>query len=100
MNSLLKGDNFIPIIRFLTEFPNESLPSTKLGVTIKEIAEIISDYFGKEIVWDTTKPMGDMKRLMSMERANKYGFYPETSLKEGITKTIEWYKEKMNVLQG
>ena len=63
------------------------------GVTIKEIAEIISEYFGKELVWDTTKPMGDMKRLMSMERANSYGFHPETSLKDGIIKTIEWYEE-------
>ena len=35
--SLLKGDNFIPIILFLTEFPNESLPSTKLGLTNREI---------------------------------------------------------------
>jgi len=68
------------------------------GVTIKEIAEIISDYFGKEVVWDKTKPMGDMKRLMSMERANSYGFYPKTSLKDGIIKTIEWYKEYKNVL--
>ena len=70
------------------------------GVTIKEIAEIVSDYFDKEIVWDTTKPMGDMKRLMSMERANGYGFYPQVSLKDGIIRTIEWYKETTNVLQG
>ena len=41
------------------------------GVTIREIAEIVSDYFKKEIVWDKTKPMGDSKRLMSMERAQK-----------------------------
>ena len=68
------------------------------GVTIKEIAEIISEYFGKELVWDTTKPMGDMKRLMSMKKANSYGFYPKTSLRDGIIKTIEWYKEKLNVL--
>lgn len=65
------------------------------GVTIKEIAEIIGEYFGKEIKWDTTKPMGDMKRLMSMKKANSYGFKPQISLKDGITKTIEWYKERL-----
>tara|TARA_R110000824_G_scaffold190257_2_gene371709 strand:- start:5701 stop:6591 length:891 start_codon:yes stop_codon:yes gene_type:complete len=64
------------------------------GVTIKEIAEIISEYFGKEIVWDKTKPMGDMKRVMNVERAEKYGFKPETTLKEGVINTIEWYLEK------
>tara|TARA_R100001377_G_scaffold25702_1_gene13942 strand:- start:51 stop:992 length:942 start_codon:yes stop_codon:yes gene_type:complete len=68
------------------------------GVTIKEIAEIISEYFDKELIWDTTKPMGDMKRLMNTERANSYGFYPQTSLKDGIKKTIEFYEEGINEL--
>ena len=62
------------------------------GVTIREVAEIIAEHFGKEIVWDTTKPMGDRKRLMSMERAANYGFVPKTPLREGIQRTIEWYK--------
>jgi len=65
------------------------------GVSIREIAEIISEYFNKEIVWDTTKPMGDAKRLMSTNRAEKYGFNPRTSLKDGIYKTIKWYKGEM-----
>jgi len=64
------------------------------GVTIKEIAEIISEYFGKEIVWDKTKPMGDMKRIMDTTRAESYGFKAKTSLREGIINTIEWYLEK------
>ena len=63
------------------------------GVTIKEVAEIIADYFGKEIKWDITKPMGDMKRVMSTERAESYGFNPQISLKDGIIKTIEWYEK-------
>jgi len=63
------------------------------GVTIKEVAEIVAKYFDKEIVWDKTKPMGDMKRLMDMSRAKSYGFEPQTSFEDGIIKTIEWYKE-------
>ena len=63
------------------------------GVTIKEIAEIVAKYFDKEIVWDTTKPMGDMKRLMDMSRAKSYGFESKISFEDGIQKTIEWYKE-------
>ena len=65
------------------------------GVTIKEVAEIIADYFGKEIEWDITKPMGDMKRIMSTERAESYGFNPQISLKDGIIKTIEWYENEL-----
>jgi GDP-L-fucose synthase len=65
------------------------------GVTIKEIAEIISEYFKKELIWDTTKPMGDAKRLMSTDRAAEYGFVPRTPLKDGIYRTINWYKGEM-----
>jgi len=68
------------------------------GITIKEVAEIIADYFDIDIKWDTTKPMGDMKRLMSTERAEGYGFKPNVSLEDGIIKSIKWYKENKDVL--
>ncbi len=61
------------------------------GTTIKEIADIIANYFGKEIKWDITKPMGDMKRIMSTDRLESYGFKLKYGLKEGIEKTIEGY---------
>jgi len=64
------------------------------GVTIKEVAEIIAEYFGKELIWDKTKPSGDAKRLMDMSKAESYGYSPKTSLKQGIIDTIEWYKTK------
>ena len=60
------------------------------GVTIGEVAEIIAEYFGKEISWDTTKPMGDLKRVMSTKRAESYGFKPMIDLKSGLEKTINW----------
>ncbi|SVD12765.1 uncharacterized protein METZ01_LOCUS365619, partial [marine metagenome] len=58
------------------------------GVTIREIAEIVANYFNKEIVWDKTKPMGDSKRLMSMERSESHGFKSTVDFKDGILKTI------------
>jgi len=61
------------------------------GVTIKELSEIVANYFNKPIKWLTDKPSGDAKRIFSMERANSYGFYPETSIKEGVEDTIKWF---------
>ena len=61
------------------------------GVKISDIANTIGRHFDKEVKYDTTKPNGDMKRLMSMKRANDYGFKPTTSLDGGIQKTIDWY---------
>lgn len=66
------------------------------GVTIKQIAEIVAANVPGapvELVWDTTKPSGDAKRLMDMTRANSFGFAPEVSIEDGIKETIAWYAE-------
>ncbi len=61
------------------------------GVSIKELAEIVSEYFNKPVKWLTDKPSGDAKRIFSMERAKSYGFENEMSLKEGVVDAIEWF---------
>jgi len=61
------------------------------GVTISDIATIVSEYFKKPRIYDESKPNGDMKRLMSMRRAHELGFNPRVKLKDGIEKTIDWY---------
>lgn len=65
------------------------------GVTIKDIVEIIVNNLPNkpDVVWDTSKPAGDKKRLMSMERASGYGFKTTVSLEEGIKETMQWYAE-------
>ncbi len=63
------------------------------GVRIKEIAETIASLMSDEceIVWDTSKPSGDNKRLMCTERASSIGIESKVSLREGIKNTINWY---------
>ena len=68
------------------------------GVTIKDLAFIICEYFDVSLSFDESKPNGDMKRLMSTKRAESYGFKPQVSLKEGIIRTIKWYEENINEL--
>ena len=65
------------------------------GYSIRELVEIIIKYSGKniKIFWDTSKPQGDQKRILSMERSNSYGFYPEVDLDEGIRLTVNWYNK-------
>ncbi len=71
------------------------------GVTIKEIAETIADLMPDqcEIIWDTSKPAGDKKRIMNTSRAESIGIKPKISLHEGIKKTIDWYQNKGDSLQ-
>ena len=62
------------------------------GVTIKEVATTIAQYAGKKVEWDLSKPMGDSRRIMNMDRASQYGFSCDILLSEGIKKTIDWFR--------
>ena len=68
------------------------------GVTIKDLAFMICEYFDVGLSFDESKPNGDMKRILSTKRAESYGFKPQVSLDEGIHRTINWYEEFMNEL--
>jgi GDP-L-fucose synthase len=46
-----------------------------------------------KVVWDSTKPAGDKKRLMDMARARKYGFEPQISFEKGIAGVMDWYQK-------
>lgn len=65
------------------------------GVTIKQIVDIIVSNLDikPKVVWDTTKPSGDKKRLMDITRAQSYGWTPKTSIENGIREVMAWYKE-------
>ena len=68
------------------------------GVTIKAIAETVAGLMPDtcEIVWDTSKPSGDKKRLMCTKRAESLGIYATTDLNQGIKETIDWYNANNN----
>jgi GDP-L-fucose synthase len=64
-------------------------------VTIKELAHTISDVvrFMGDIEWDTTKPNGTPRKVLNVDKIKSLGWEPKISLREGIQKTYEWYKE-------
>lgn len=65
-----------------------------VGYTIREVAETIARLVPerRRIAWDTSKPTGDLKRVLDTRRAEEVlDFRPKTSLGDGIRQTIEWY---------
>jgi len=68
------------------------------GITIKDIAEVISNKFSKKIKWLTDKPTGDARRVFDVSRANSYGLQPTISIKQGIEETIEWFLENKDIV--
>jgi GDP-L-fucose synthase len=66
-------------------------------IKIKDLVELIAELTGfeGEIRWDTTKPDGQPRRCLDISKARKeFGFKAKTPFKEGLRKTIEWYKEQ------
>lgn len=63
------------------------------GVTIKKLVEIIVSHLNEEpkVVWDTSKPSGDKKRIMDTTRAEAIGFKPEIKIEDGIFEVMTWY---------
>jgi GDP-L-fucose synthase len=62
-------------------------------VTIRELAELISDVVGfdGELVWDKTKPDGTPRKLLDITRMRALGWEPKISLRNGIARTYEWF---------
>lgn len=69
---------------------------TGVETSIQFVAETVADACGYRgaIEWDVTKPNGQMRRCMDISRArDKIGFTPKTRLKDGIARTVKWYRE-------
>ena len=67
-------------------------------ISIIDLAEMIAkkaNYTG-EIIWDSTKPNGMLRKCMDVSKMKTTGFQPETDLEQGIDQVIKRYKELRN----
>ena len=66
---------------------------------IGKMAKLLG-YSGK-IIWDTSKPNGQPRRLLDVSRAReKFGFAAEIPFDEGLRRTIDWYLAKRGIRGG
>jgi GDP-L-fucose synthase len=69
---------------------------TGVETSIRELAETIADLtgFDGELVWDTSMPNGQPRRQLDASRAERlFGFRARTPLREGLSRTIAWYRD-------
>jgi GDP-L-fucose synthase len=78
-----------------TEWYNKPEP-VNLGsgeeISIKDLADLIKRLTGYQgaIIWDTTKPNGQPRRLLDVSRAEReFGFKASSSLSDRLAATIE-----------
>jgi len=63
-------------------------------ITIKELVETLRDLIGYrgDIVWDATKPNGQPRRCLEVERAAAaFGFRAKTEFTTGLSATVDWW---------
>lgn len=72
-----------------------------VGHSIREVVETILEATGVKprVEWDTSKPSGELYRVADTARARAaLGFAPRFGLKEGVTLTVNWYRENIRRL--
>jgi GDP-L-fucose synthase len=92
-------------ILLATELYNKSDPvniGAGFEISIKDLVELIVELtgFSGKIVWDDSKPDGQPRRMLDTGRAyREFGFQAQTGFREGLTKTVAWYRENRQSLQ-
>ncbi len=66
---------------------------TGRDMRISELAEMIKELVGYtgEFRYDTSKPDGTPRKLLSIDKIKALGWNAKTHLKDGLKKTIAWY---------
>ena len=91
-------------IRFVLETPEDELREVALDgmlnvgvgedLSINELMALIQDVVGHDgpVEHDRTKPDGTPRKLVDTTRMDTIGWTADTSLREGIQKTYNWYQ--------
>jgi len=65
-------------------------------ISMKDLVSLIAKLTGFKgrVIWDTTKPDGQPRRCLDVSKAEReFGFRAKVGFKEGLKRTIEWYKK-------
>jgi len=69
---------------------------TGMEITIRDLVTLIARLcgFGGEIQWDATKPDGQPRRCLDVERAvQRLGWRAKVGFEEGLRRTIAWFQQ-------
>lgn len=69
--------------------------STSEEITIRELAKLIAEIVGYngEVVYDASKPEGVPRRHLDSTRMQSLGWQSQISLRDGVSKTVEWFRQ-------
>ena len=95
----LYAQDFADAILLAATKPDISSDFINIGsgqeISIKDLATTLADImdYQGDILWDKTKPDGQMRRCLNVDRAyGVLGFTASTELRTGLLRTIEWFR--------
>ncbi|MCR4324869.1 MAG: NAD-dependent epimerase/dehydratase family protein [Candidatus Curtissbacteria bacterium] len=103
VKDLMYVDDFIEgvmlVVTKLKKFKPLNI-GTGIPVSVRDVLKIlieVENFDDAKIVFDKTKPTMIKKRLIDVSLARRLvGFKSNTTLREGLQKTVEWYKQNGN----
>jgi GDP-L-fucose synthase len=81
------------------ETPEPINLGTGMEITIRDLVTLIARLcgFGGEIQWDATKPDGQPRRCLDVQRAaQRLGWRAKVGFEEGLRRTIDWFVAHRN----
>jgi GDP-L-fucose synthase len=66
-------------------------------LTIRELSELVVSAVGFEgdIIWDSSKPDGTMRKLISVDKLHALGWTHRVDIEEGVQKLFDWYRRSL-----
>jgi GDP-L-fucose synthase len=66
---------------------------TGVEISIRDAANAIREIVGYqgEILWDTTQPDGNPRRLLDVSHMNQLGWTAKTDFRQGVAATYQWF---------
>ncbi len=67
-----------------------------MEISIGDLAARLAEKmgYGGRVVWDTSKPNGQPRRMLDVTRAReRFGFRAMIDFEEGLAETVTWWRE-------
>jgi GDP-L-fucose synthase len=77
--------------------------SSGVDTSVREVVDALTELTGfrGRVVWDSSKPDGQLRRVFDISRARReLGYESQVDLKEGLRRTVEWYRAHRSQLVG
>lgn len=91
------GDVAATLPWFLANYDSSEPVNISAGrrISIRELAETVRKVtgFSGDIVWDASKPDGQMDKIFDVTRLKALGLSCDTSLEDGLRRTATWFEQ-------